>query len=66
MPTIVDCNAEDGSVIYVNLDNVNAFSSRGDKGGTLFLFGGGDSLAVTTPIEHFLGKRRGKRKSKKR
>jgi hypothetical protein len=65
MPTIVDCNAEDGSVVYVNLDNVNAFSPHGDKGGTLFQFAGGDSLAVTTPIEHFLGKRKGKRKAKR-
>jgi hypothetical protein len=64
MPTIVDCNADDGSVIYVNLNNVHIFSSRGEKGGTLFRFAGGDSLAVTTPIEHFLGKRKRKRKAK--
>jgi hypothetical protein len=65
MATIVECIAEDGSVVYVNLNNVNAFSSRGDKGGTLFRFAGGDSLAVTTPIKHFLGKRKRKRKAKR-
>jgi hypothetical protein len=34
MATIVDCTADDGSIVYVNLDNVNAFHSRGDKVGT--------------------------------
>jgi hypothetical protein len=48
----------------VNLNNVHIFSSRGEKGGTLFRFPGGDSLAVTTPIEHFLGTRKRKRKAK--
>jgi hypothetical protein len=66
MATIVDCNADDGSAIYVNLDNVNIFSSRGDQGGTLFRFVGGDSLSVPTPIKYFLGKRKHKRKRKRK
>jgi hypothetical protein len=60
MATIVECIAEDGSVVYVNLNNVNAFSSRGDKGGTLFRFAGGDSLAVATPGKLHNGPRRRK------
>jgi hypothetical protein len=63
MATIIDCNTDDGRVIYVNLDNIITFASRGDDvGGSLIRFVGGESLTVETPPEHFLGI--GKRKAK--
>jgi hypothetical protein len=50
-----------GRIIYVNLNNIITFASRGDDvGGSLIRFVGGESLTV--PPEHFLGI--GKRKAK--
>jgi hypothetical protein len=62
MATIIDCNTDDGRV--VNLDNIITFASRGDEGGSVIRFVGGESLTVATPPEHFLGI--GKRKEKRK
>jgi hypothetical protein len=66
MATIIDCNTDDGRVVYVNLDNIITFASRGDEGGSEIRFVGGESLTVATSPEHFLGigKRKGKIKRK--
>jgi len=66
MATIIDCNTDDGRVVYVNLDNIITFASRGDEDGSEIRFVGGESLTVATPPEHFLGigKRKGKIKRK--
>jgi hypothetical protein len=50
--TIIDCNTDDGRVVYVNLDNIITFASRGDEGGSEIRFVGGESLTVATPPEH--------------
>jgi hypothetical protein len=61
MATIIDCNTDDGRVVYVNLDNIITFASRGDEGGSEIRFVGGERLTVATSPEHFLGI--GKRKA---
>jgi|SoiMethySBSTD1v2_1073268.scaffolds.fasta_scaffold1766230_1 hypothetical protein len=62
MATIIDCNTDDGRVVYVNLDNIITFASRGDEDGSEIRFVGGERLIVATSPEHFLGI--GKRKAK--
>jgi hypothetical protein len=53
MATIIDCNTDDGRVVYVNLDNIITFASRGDDGGSVIRFVGGESLTVATPQSIF-------------
>jgi uncharacterized protein YlzI (FlbEa/FlbD family) len=55
MPAFVTCNALNGDVVYVNLDNVLKLKERQNGGGTMITFVNGTSLTVTTSPQSVVG-----------